>query len=148
MLCTRVSFSIFSNRKSCRKVCMGQSLSPTYIIAKHLKEKQKNPKYDEVEQKKNLLNAFKLLDVSYNGVIDKFEIKLLINSVVESYAKAAAECIDNPELSVIPANRVKELINVVDVDGDGKIDFNEFLALIVKIEGVLFDNMLSDLDTK
>ena len=127
---------------------MGQSLSPTYIIAKHLKEKQKNPKYDEVEQKKNLLNAFKLLDVSYNGVIDKFEIKLLINSVVESYAKAAAECIDNPELSVIPANRVKELINVVDVDGDGKIDFNEFLALIVKIEGVLFDNMLSDLDTK
>lgn len=66
--------------------------------------------------------AFQIHDIDGSGDIDKLELEILVKSIlIENNLD-----FDTNQISLI----VNDLFNRVDVDGDGKIDFDEFLKLV------------------
>ena len=59
-----------------------------------------------------LKQAFNKVDTSKDGAISKEELKVLLKELGEAFTDEAAE----------------DMIKVADLDGDGKIQFDEFLA--------------------
>jgi Ca2+-binding EF-hand superfamily protein len=67
-------------------------------------------------REENLRNAFAMFDVDNSGKIDRNEVKNMLEGEVE--------------LESISMSTVDKIINEVDVDGDGEIDFEEFLKMM------------------
>ena len=64
------------------------------------------------EQINELKAAFQQMDANGDGYVTKDELKAMLSSLGEPVDDAV----------------VNEMMNVADVDGDGKVDFNEFVA--------------------
>jgi calcium-dependent protein kinase len=64
-------------------------------------------------------SAFRAFDLDGNGSIDKQELKMVMDA---SAAGAVA----------LPEEKIKALIKDADKDGDGKIDFEEFMAMMTE----------------
>ena len=64
------------------------------------------------EQIEELKAAFTQMDANGDGFVTKDELKAMLSSLGEPVEDSV----------------VKEMMNVSDVNGDGKVDFNEFVA--------------------
>ena len=66
--------------------------------------------------------AFQIHDIDGSGDIDKLELEILVKSIlIENNLD-----FDTDQISLI----VNDIFNKVDIDGNGKIDFEEFLKLV------------------
>ncbi|KAJ2778542.1 Calmodulin [Coemansia javaensis] len=65
---------------------------------------------------KELRDAFALFDKDNNGVITKDELGVLMRSLSHNPSEA----------------EIRDMINEVDENGDGKIDFSEFIAMMAR----------------
>ena len=81
------------------------------------------------EQKKQVEEQFKKLDLSNNGFLEASEVKAALKELYSSI-----------DLKMSDAD-IDHLIKSVDKSGDGKIQIDEFLALIwkSKILSILFN---------
>ncbi|KAK9861219.1 hypothetical protein WJX84_007549 [Apatococcus fuscideae] len=82
----------------------------------------------------DLLVRFRRADLDGNGVIDKDELKLLLETVEDGFA-----C---PTTQWIQDNEVEEVMNLYDKTGSGDITFDEFKALAN--DGVLLKGKLGE----
>ena len=64
------------------------------------------------EQIEELKAAFTHMDANGDGFVTKDELKAMLSSLGEPVEDSV----------------VNEMMNVADVNGDGKVDFNEFVA--------------------
>ena len=64
------------------------------------------------EQIEELKAAFTQMDANGDGYVTKDELKAMLSSLGEPVEDSV----------------VNEMMNVADVNGDGKVDFNEFVA--------------------
>jgi Ca2+-binding EF-hand superfamily protein len=64
------------------------------------------------EQIEELKAAFTQMDANGDGFVTKDELKAMLSSLGEPVEDSV----------------VNEMMNVADVNGDGKVDFNEFVA--------------------
>ncbi len=64
------------------------------------------------EQIEELKAAFNQMDANGDGFVTKDELKAMLSSLGEPVEDSV----------------VNEMMNVADVNGDGKVDFNEFVA--------------------
>ena len=73
---------------------------------------------DEISSKKKneYLEAFKIFDKNNDGLITQDELKQLLNNIGQ-----------NPSDS-----EIQDMINEIDIDGDGKINFDNFITLMEK----------------
>ena len=70
-----------------------------------------------LQKKKNeYLEAFKIFDKNNDGLITQDELKQLLNNIGQ-----------NPSDS-----EIQDMINEIDIDGDGKINFDNFITLMEK----------------
>ena len=69
------------------------------------------------DRRKELQEAFEIFDVNKDGSISKKELENILRSLNE-----------DPE-----EEEIQQLLDEVDVDGNGEIDFEEFVALMGKI---------------
>ena len=68
-------------------------------------------------QKKNeYLEAFKIFDRNNDGQITQDELKLLLNNIGQKPSDS----------------EIQDMINEIDIDGDGKINFDNFITLMEK----------------
>ena len=68
-------------------------------------------------QKKNeYLEAFKIFDRNNDGQITHDELKLLLNNIGQKPSDS----------------EIQDMINEIDIDGDGKINFDNFITLMEK----------------
>ncbi len=70
------------------------------------------------DRRKELQEAFEIFDVNKDGSISKKELENILRSLNE-----------DPE-----EEEIQQLLDEVDVDGNGEIDFEEFVALMGKIQ--------------
>ena len=68
-------------------------------------------------QKKNeYLEAFKIFDKNNDGLITQDELKQLLNNIGQKPSDS----------------EIQDMINEIDIDGDGKINFDNFITLMEK----------------
>ena len=72
-------------------------------------------KNSEIDTEEELINAFKLFDKDGNGMISRKYIK--------SVMKALGDNLTGPEID--------EMINEADVDGDGYLNYEEFVRMMM-----------------
>ena len=70
------------------------------------------------DRRKELQEAFEIFDLNKDGSISKKELENILRSLNE-----------DPE-----EEEIQQLLDEVDVDGNGEIDFEEFVALMGKIQ--------------
>jgi hypothetical protein len=70
---------------------------------------------DQLEGMRNVFNTF---DLDSDGIVMAREIGELLSS-----------------LNLVPSKRMlREIVNIVDIDGDGRIDFGEFVSLMARVK--------------
>ncbi|KAK9842761.1 hypothetical protein WJX74_001948 [Apatococcus lobatus] len=100
----------------------------SYCMQESTKVSGESGDYDD------LLVRFRRADLDGNGVIDKDELKLLLETVEDGFA-----C---PTTQWIQDNEVEEVMNLYDKTGSGDITFDEFKALAN--DGVLLKGKLGE----
>ena len=78
---------------------------------------EESPHNFSAEDKEKLLDAFDVFDENNDGVIDKYELKKILEAVSET---------DH----IYEEDEVIKIMNTVDSSGDGKIQKDEFLQLL------------------
>ncbi len=73
---------------------------------------------DEISSKKKneYLEAFKIFDKNNDGLITQDELKQLLNNIGQKPSDS----------------EIQDMINEIDIDGDGKINFDNFITLMEK----------------
>ena len=70
-----------------------------------------------LQKKKNeYLEAFKIFDKNNDGLITQDELKQLLNNIGQKPSDS----------------EIQDMINEIDIDGDGKINFDNFITLMEK----------------
>ena len=78
---------------------------------------KKNDKWWNIFKKKNeYLEAFKIFDKNNDGLITQDELKQLLNNIGQKPSDS----------------EIQDMINEIDIDGDGKINFDNFITLMEK----------------
>lgn len=72
---------------------------------------------ETVDQTEEMREAFKIFDRDGNGYIDLKELKTVVMRMGEPLTMTDAE----------------ELFSAADTDGDGKLDYNEFVRMITEL---------------
>ena len=67
------------------------------------------------DTEKNLINAFNVFDKNRDGQIIKDDFRSIINNLGEKLTQS----------------EIEELLKEADLDDDGKIDFNEFVKMMM-----------------
>ena len=67
-------------------------------------------------KKNEYLEAFKIFDRNNDGQITQDELKLLLNNIGQKPSDS----------------EIQDMINEIDIDGDGKINFDNFITLMEK----------------
>ena len=74
------------------------------------------------DRRKEYQEAFEMFDVNKDGTISKKELEFILRSLNE-----------DPD-----EDEINQLLEDVDVDGNGEIDFEEFVALMGKRQKTIF----------
>ena len=72
-------------------------------------------KMQDQDTEKNLINAFNVFDKNRDGQITKEDFRGIINNLGEKLTQS----------------EIEEILKEADLDGDGTIDFNEFVKMMV-----------------
>ena len=72
-------------------------------------------KMQDHDTEKNLINAFNVFDKNRDGQIIKDDFRSIINNLGEKLTQS----------------EIEELLKEADLDDDGKIDFNEFVKMMM-----------------
>jgi hypothetical protein len=99
----------FSSRYFCEDVSLDRPRRKLRSIAR-----QYSMNHGDVEKYKQMFNSF---DTDGNGTIDREEFEKLLH-----------QCTRIPDDMKLPAARLKHFWNVADDDGDGDVQFDEFLT--------------------